>query len=331
MSEPTSQNSWAIETFDLSHTYGELTALNRLNLQVGRGDIFGFIGSNGAGKTTALKILSLFLRPASGTASIYGYDIHHQGDEIRRLIGYMPDTFGVYKDMLVVEYLDFFGACYQMKRSDRAKKIEEILQLVGLSEKRNDLASHLSRGMQQRLGLARVLIHDPDLLLLDEPASGLDPRARVEMMNILRELQKKGKTILISSHILSELQSLCNRVGIIEKGNLLYCGSTHDLKFRQSVLKTFRIRTLGDSGSALQALKGGSSIEDAQLVSCGLNGHGENSHALSEIRVTLKNGCMDPGQISELLLPSGVKLVHLVQEEISLEQTFLNLTRGEVQ
>jgi ABC-2 type transport system ATP-binding protein len=126
MSEPTSQTSWAIETFDLSHTYGELTALNRLNLQVGRGDIFGFIGSNGAGKTTALKILSLFLRPASGTASIYGYDIHHQGDEIRRLIGYMPDTFGVYKDMLVVEYLDFFGACYQMKRSDRAKKLRKF-------------------------------------------------------------------------------------------------------------------------------------------------------------------------------------------------------------
>jgi len=330
MSEPSPQPSWAIETFDLSHTYGELVALNRLNLQVARGDIFGFIGSNGAGKTTALKILSLFLRPASGTASIYGYDIHKQGDEIRRLIGYMPDTFGVYKDMLVIEYLDFFGACYQMKRSHRAKKIEEILQLVGLSEKRNDLATHLSRGMQQRLGLARVLIHDPDLLLLDEPASGLDPRARIEMMNILRELRKKGKTILISSHILSELQSLCNRVGIIEKGSLLYCGSTDDLKFRQSVL-TFRVRTLGDSDSALQALKSGSTIEEARLISCGPNGQGENSHTLSEIRVTLKNGCMDPGQISELLLSAGVKLTHLVQEEVSLEQTFLNLTRGDVQ
>lgn len=331
MSEPSPQPTWAIETFDLSHTYGELTALSRLNLQVGRGDIFGFIGSNGAGKTTALKILSLFLRPASGTASIYGYDIHKQGDEIRRLIGYMPDTFGVYKDMLVVEYLDFFGACYQMKCSHRAKKIEEILQLVGLYEKRNDLASHLSRGMQQRLGLARVLIHDPDLLLLDEPASGLDPRARVEMMNILRELRKKGKTILISSHILSELQSLCNRVGIIEKGNLLYCGSTHDLKFRQSVLMTFRIRTLGDSDSALQALKNGSTIEEARLIPSALNTPGENSHALSEIRVTLKSGCVDPGQISELLLSAGVKLIYLVQEEVSLEQTFLNLTRGDVQ
>lgn len=173
--QPTNNNKpeLAVETFHLTQTYGSLTAVRDLNLQVRKGDLFGFIGSNGAGKTTTIKILSLFLRPTSGTAKICGYDILTQGDEVRRHIGYMPDFFGIYKDMEVSEYLDFFGACCQIERKKRTQKIKEILHLVGLDEKANSLAGTLSRGMQQRLCLARVLIHDPELLLLDEPASGL--------------------------------------------------------------------------------------------------------------------------------------------------------------
>jgi ABC-2 type transport system ATP-binding protein len=204
--------------------YGAMAALSGLDLTVNKGDLFGFIGSNGAGKTTTLRILATFLAPSAGTASILGHDVVRDADAVRHVIGYMPDFFGVYKDMEVTEYLDFFGACYKIPTAQREKTVNDVLELVGLTEKKGALIGALSRGMQERLGLARVLIHDPQLLLLDEPASGLDPRARIEMMAILQELQRLGKTIIISSHILSELQTLCNRVAIIEKGRLIYSG-----------------------------------------------------------------------------------------------------------
>src|SRR5437870_10705346 len=214
----------AVQTTGLTRTYGTMVALNSLDLTVQRGDLFGFIGSNGAGKTTTLRILATFLAPSAGTAYVLGHDVVRDADAVRHVIGYMPDFFGVYKDMEVTEYLDFFGACYKIPSSQREKTVNDVLELVGLSEKKGALIGALSRGMQQRLGLARVLIHDPAVLLLDEPASGLDPRARIEMMAILQELQRLGKTIIISSHILSELQTLCNRVAIIEKGQLIYSG-----------------------------------------------------------------------------------------------------------
>jgi len=180
-----------------------------------------FAGPNGAGKTTTLRILATFLAPSAGQAAVLGHDVVRDADAVRHVIGYMPDFFGVYKDMEVTEYLDFFGACYKIPTAQREKTVTDVLELVGLSEKNGALIGALSRGMQQRLGLARVLIHDPKLLLLDEPASGLDPRARIEMMAILQELQRLGKTIIISSHILSELQTLCNRVAIIEHGRVI--------------------------------------------------------------------------------------------------------------
>src|SRR6185295_18072685 len=189
----------AIQTLGLTRTYGAMTALNALDLTVNRGDLFGFIGSNGAGKTTTLRILATFLAPSAGTAKVLGHDVVSEADAVRHVIGYMPDFFGVYKDMEVTEYLDFFGACYKIPTVQREKTVNDVLELVGLSEKKGSLIGALSRGMQQRLGL--VLIHDPQLLLLDEPASGLDPRARIEMMAILQELQRLGKTIIISSHI----------------------------------------------------------------------------------------------------------------------------------
>src|SRR4026207_2228520 len=217
-------NSPAVQTFGLTRTYGAITALNALDLTVQRGDLFGFIGSNGAGKTTTLRILATFLAPSAGNAYVLGHDVVRDADAVRHIIGYMPDFFGVYKDMEVTEYLDFFGACYKIPTAQRERTVNDVLELVGLTEKKGAIIGALSRGMQQRLGLARVLIHDPQVLLLDEPASGLDPRARIEVMAILQELQKLGKTIIISSHILSELQTLCNRVAIIEKGRLIYSG-----------------------------------------------------------------------------------------------------------
>ncbi len=252
---PLSNGVPAVQTFALTRLYGSMIALNALNLTVNRGDLFGFIGSNGAGKTTTLRILATFLAPSGGTAQVLGHDVVRDADAVRHVIGYMPDFFGVYKDMEVTEYLDFFGACYKIPSSQREKTVNDVLELVGLSEKKGALIGALSRGMQQRLGLARVLIHDPAVLLLDEPASGLDPRARIEMMAILQELQKMGKTIIISSHILSELETLCNRVAIIEKGKLIYSGPVQGVRDQMAAGRIFLVKVLGDEARAVELLK----------------------------------------------------------------------------
>src|ERR1043165_7243878 len=245
----------AVQTNGLTRNYGATLALNALDLTIHRGDLFGFIGSNGAGKTTTLRILATFLAPSAGQAIVLGHDVVRDADAVRHVIGYMPDFFGVYKDMEVTEYLDFFGACYKIPTLQREKTVNDVLELVGLSEKKGALIGAFSRGMQQRLGLARVLIHDPQLLLLDEPASGLDPRARIEMMEILRELQRLGKTIIISSHILSELESICNRVAIIEKGKLIYAGPVSGVRDQMSSGRVVFVRVSSDQGQALDLLK----------------------------------------------------------------------------
>src|SRR5436309_7549568 len=245
----------AVQTFTLPLLYGSMIALNPLNLTVKRGDLFGFISSNGAGKTTTLRILATFLAPSGGTAQVLGHDVVRDADAVRHVIGYMPDFFGVYKDMEVTEYLDFFGACYKIPSSQREKTVNDVLELVGLSEKKGALIGALSRGMQQRLGLARVLIHDPAVLLLDEPASGLDPRARIEMMAILQELQRLGKTIIISSHILSELETLCNRVAIIEKGKLIYSGPVQGVRDQMATGQIYWVKVKTEPEHAIELLK----------------------------------------------------------------------------
>src|ERR1700751_202954 len=253
----------AVQTHGLTRMYGAIAALSGLDLTVNKGDLFGFIGSNGAGKTTTLRILATFLAPSAGTAQILGHDVVRDADPVRHVIGYMPDFFGVYKDMEVTEYLDFFGACYKIPTAQREKTVNDVLELVGLSEKKGALIGALSRGMQQRLGLARVLIHDPQLLLLDEPASGLDPRARIEMMAILQEVQRRGKTILVSSHILSELQTLCNRVAIIERGKLIYSGPVQGVREQMSSGLVIWVRVSSDQTQAMGLLKARSEITDA--------------------------------------------------------------------
>src|SRR5438874_10492566 len=303
-------NAPAVQTFGLTRVYGPMVALNALNLTVNRGDLFGFIGSNGAGKTTTLRILATFLAPSSGTAQVLGHDVARDADAVRHVIGYMPDFFGVYKDMEVTEYLDFFGACYKIPTVQREKTVNDVLELVGLSEKKGALIGALSRGMQQRLGLARVLIHDPQLLLLDEPASGLDPRARIEMMAILQELQKMGKTILISSHILSELQTLCNRVAIIEKGKLIYSGPVQGVRDQMGQARVVWVRVKSDQIQAVELLKGRPEISEVGTVD-------------SEIKVTLASHDTDHSIVADVLVRGGARLVELREDEIGLEEVFM--------
>jgi ABC-2 type transport system ATP-binding protein len=309
----------AVETINLTRLYGAITALNSLNLSINRGDLFGFIGSNGAGKTTTLRILATFLAPSSGTARILGHDVIREADAVRHVIGYMPDFFGVYKDMEVTEYLDFFGACYKIPTAQREKTVNDVLELVGLSEKRGAIIGALSRGMQQRLGLARVLIHDPLVLLLDEPASGLDPRARIEMMAVLQELQRLGKTIVISSHILSELQTLCNRVAIIEKGKLIYSGPVQGVRDQMSAGLIYWVVVRGDSAAAaVELLKRRPEVSDAVAVD-------------GQVKVTFANHDIDPSFLPDVLVGGGVKFTGLWEDELGLEEVFLRVTRGETQ
>jgi ABC-2 type transport system ATP-binding protein len=298
--------------------YGAMAALSGLDLTVNKGDLFGFIGSNGAGKTTTLRILATFLAPSAGTATILGHDVVRDADAVRHVIGYMPDFFGVYKDMEVTEYLDFFGACYKIPTAQREKTVNDVLELVGLSEKKGALIGALSRGMQQRLGLARVLIHDPQLLLLDEPASGLDPRARIEMMAILQELQRLGKTIIISSHILSELQTLCNRVAIIEKGKLIYSGPVQGVRDQMSQGRVVWVRVTSDQAKAMELLKTRPEITEVAAVD-------------GEIKITLASHDTDHSVIAEVLVHGGARLVELREDEIGLEEVFMRVTRGETQ
>ena len=313
-----SNNIPAVQTENLTRSYGALLALNGLNLTVNKGDLFGFIGSNGAGKTTTLRILATFLPPSQGAAKILGYDVVRDADSVRRIIGYMPDFFGVYKDMEVTEYLDFFGACYKIPAQQREQTIKDVLDLVGLSEKRGALIGALSRGMQQRLGLARVLIHDPQLLLLDEPASGLDPRARIEVMAILEELQRMGKTIIISSHILSELQNLCNRVAIIEKGKLIYSGPVQGVKDQFATGLVMWVKIGSDEQQAMALLNGHPEITKTEMIE-------------GRIKVTLKNHDTDPSCVADILVKGGAKLLGLEEEELGLEEVFMRVTRGETQ
>ena len=308
----------AVQTNGLSRMYGSLAALSNLDLTVNKGDLFGFIGSNGAGKTTTLRILATFLTPSAGRALIFGKDVVTEADSVRHIIGYMPDFFGVYKDMEVTEYLDFFGACYKIPSAKRERTVLDVLELVGLSEKKGSLIGALSRGMQQRLGLARVLIHDPQLLLLDEPASGLDPRARIEMMAILQELQRMGKTIIISSHILSELQTLCNRVCIIEKGRLIYSGPVQGVRDQMSQVRVMWARVATDQMAAVELLKARPEISEVTTVD-------------GEIKITLASLDTDHSIVASTLVLGGAKLTELREDEIGLEEVFMRVTKGETQ
>src|SRR5438552_4619246 len=235
-----------VRTSGLVKRYPGTVAVAGLDLDIDEGEIFGLVGPNGAGKTTTLRILATLLRPTSGEAEVAGMSVTENPDAVRRVLGFMPDVFGVYDDMKVWEYLDFFARCYGIPAARRRRMIGDLLDLVDLGDRRNAYVQGLSRGMQQRLCLAHTLVHDPQVLLLDEPASGLDPRARVELRELLRELRALGKTIVISSHILPELEELCTSVAIVDRGLVLAQGRASDIERRLRAGAVLRVRVLGD-------------------------------------------------------------------------------------
>lgn len=309
-----------IETRDLTKMYGDLYALNRLNLTLHQGDVYGFIGPNGAGKTTTMRILATLLNPTWGEAYVCGHSIYTGSKDIRRMIGYMPDFFGVYDDMKVIEYLEFFAAAYRIKGAARKKICEEVLELVDLTYKRDALVTSLSRGMTQRLGLARVLLHDPQVLLLDEPASGLDPRARIEIRALLKELRSMGKTILVSSHILPELADICNKIGIIEQGALLVNGAVVDV-MRQVrtdvVLNVMVSEQMADAADFLERQEEVESVDEKTDL-----------NDRTYLVVKLKPEVTTYGFLAQRLIENGFDLTLFREDEINLETAFMHLTKG---
>ncbi len=304
-----------IETKILTKHYGNLTAVAQLDLSIQAGDIFGFIGPNGAGKTTTMRILATLLEPSGGSAFIDGLDVRKKGKQVRRLVGYMPDFMGVYDDLKVFEYLEFFAAAFGIERKKRKAIVDGVLELTDLQSKQAFTVDSLSRGMQQRLGLARVLIHDPKVLILDEPASGLDPRARIEIRELLRELKKMGKTIMISSHILSELEEICDHVGIIENGQLVFSGTLDEIRRRLGVHNKVRVRIAENHDRAIELLCALPQIDDVKRL-------GE------EISVIFKEGQSGDGLIARTLVQGGVDIIALMPERVKLDEAFLQLTKG---
>ncbi|REK05506.1 MAG: ABC transporter ATP-binding protein [Planctomycetota bacterium] len=304
-----------IEAHDLTMKYGELFAVKSLELDLEKGDVFGFIGPNGSGKTTTMRMLATLLHPTWGEAYVCGYSIYTKPREIRRVVGYMPDFFGVYDDMKVIEYLEFFAAAYRINGPARRKVCDEMLELVDLGYKREALVTSLSRGMTQRLGLARVLLHDPQVLLLDEPASGLDPRARIEIRGLLKELRGLGKTIMVSSHILPELADICNKIGIIERGELQVNADV------QQVLKQVRRQTILNVGVVEKKDEAAKLLSDQADVE-------KVEPKDGYLVVTLKPEVAGYSQLATLLVEKGFRLSLFKEDELNLETAFMALTKG---
>jgi ABC-2 type transport system ATP-binding protein len=306
-----------IKLDNVSKYYKSFPAVLNLNLEIGRGEVFGFIGPNGAGKTTTIKMLSTLMLPSEGSLSIGGFDVVSEPHEVRRLIGYMPDIFGVYDDLLVWEYLDYFAALYKLSPGSRKRAIEDVLELTDLRVKRTTQVMSLSRGMKQRLCLAKTLLHDPAVLLLDEPASGLDPHARIEIRELIRELCRMGKTVLVSSHILTELADFCTSIGIIEAGRLLAAGRIDEITERLAGNVILDITVKGDPTIALEVL---AERTDIKRTTC-------------DGRVIRAEYAGEPDDVNELLeylVNRGVPVLGFTRTETDLEDIFLKVTKGVV-
>jgi ABC-2 type transport system ATP-binding protein len=311
-----------IEIRDLTRQYNGRTAVDRLNLAIEEGEIFGFVGPNGAGKTSTIRMMATLLRPNAGDIRIAGHSVITAPRQVRQVIGYMPDIFGVYPGMKVWEYLDFFAACYALPEAGRPRLIAELLELVDLLHRREDPVESLSRGMQQRLSLARTLVHDPQVLILDEPASGLDPRARVEIRELLVELARLGKTVFFSTHILADVAEISTSVGILEAGQLVASGRLEDLHLNLMPHRLIVITLLGRSDEAIELLKGLDSV--ARIAAQSLPGSEERSRL--EIDFT-----GDDRAVSALLaslVERGLPVIHFNAENRDLEEVFLRATRG---
>lgn len=303
---------------NLTKRYNGTVAVNCLNMEIPKGEIFGFVGANGAGKTTTMRIIAGLLAPSSGKVYIDGINVLKEPLEVKRHIGYMPDFFGVYDDLKVSEYMSFYGGLYGISGKKCEGLTDSLLELVRLTNKKDAYVDTLSRGMKQRLCLARSLIHDPEFLILDEPASGLDPRARVEMKEILRELRSLGKTVLISSHILHELSELCTSIGIIDEGKLVACGSVQEITEKMSHSAQLKIRVADNE-------------EEAVKVLMEMPGIGAISSVSGVIDVTIEGGDETCVKILKTLVQKDIPVVSFQPVEDSLESVFMQLTKGDEQ
>ncbi|WP_164102099.1 ABC transporter ATP-binding protein [Candidatus Laterigemmans baculatus] len=304
-----------IELHGFGKDYGDFTAVDSIDLTIPAGETFGFIGPNGAGKSTTIRYLSTLLKPTRGWGSVAGHNVTSEPMSVRRVIGYMPDTFGLYDGMRVWEFLDFFAVAYRIDREHRKRVIGEVLELLDLAHKRDDFVNGLSRGMKQRLCLAKTLVHDPPVLILDEPASGLDPRARVELKALLKELRRMGKTILISSHILTELADCCTSIGIIERGRLLMHGPIAEVygKIRRNRIVEIRFHSGEDAG--LMILRSQDSLRALDV---------------DRGRVTAELETDDQGlaELVEQFVAEGVRLRSFHDKDPTLEDVFMTVTKG---
>ena len=313
-----------IETKDLKKRYGKFEAVNSLSLDVPAGSIYGFVGPNGAGKTTTMRMLTTLTRPTSGEAWVAGHSIAEEPRAVRRAIGYMPDEFGVYDDMRVWEYLDFFAACYDIPEANRKKLIDDLLELVDLTHRRDDMVDKLSRGMKQRLSLARTLAHDPAVLILDEPASGLDPRARVEIRELLVELARMGKTIFFSSHILADVSEICTHIGIIEGGQMVAQGSMADMRAQlmphREILITVRDE---ETAAKVKSLVGNiPNVVNVEIL--------EPKGGRSRVRIDFTGDDDGVSAINQKISSDGIAILGFTEETKDLEAMFMRVTKGMV-
>jgi ABC-2 type transport system ATP-binding protein len=309
-----------IQLTNLTKRYGTQLAVNGINLEIQAGEIFGFIGPNGAGKTSTIRILSTLLAPTSGEAYVGGFSVQREAHHVRGLIGYMPDFFGIYNDLSVGEYLDFFAGCYDISTEHSNRVIPELLDLVELSHRRDDPVNQLSRGMQQRLSLARALINDPQVLFLDEPASGLDPRARVEIRELLKELAHMGKTIFFSSHILSDVADICSRIGIVEAGELVACGTPQELHNLLVQARKIRVSFLDNPPHMIDLLSNLPGVDNVYT-------HSQDQPPYI-FELEFRGELSEMSQLLKQLVDAGLPVVHFSESASSLEEVFLRATRG---
>jgi len=304
-----------IELIDFGKDYGDFTAVERLNLKIEAGEMFGFIGPNGAGKSTTIRFLATLLKATRGEGIVNGHSVTQNPMAVRQSVGYMPDSFGVYDGMKVWEFLDSFAVAYRIGRSKRKKVILDVLELLDLSHKRDDYVNGLSRGMKQRLCLAKTLVHAPPCLILDEPASGLDPRARVEVKALLKELRRMGKTILISSHILTELADCCTAIGIIERGQLLMNGPIEDVYKRIRSDRVVEVKFTNGMDVGLSIIRSSPHLRDIQV---------DNHNA----RLELKTDDQGVADLLQQLISQGVGIRSFAEKEPTLEDVFMLVTKG---
>jgi len=319
-----------IETRKLTKSYGKLIAANEINLKLEEGDVFGFIGPNGSGKTTTMRMIATLLNPDYGECYVCGQSIYTNPQEIRRLVGFMPDFFGVYDDMTVLEYLEFFAATYRINGPKRRKVCEEKLELVDMSFKRDAMVNELSRGQTQRIGLARTLLHEPQVLLLDEPASGLDPRARIEIRQLLKRLGELKKTVIVSSHILPELADVCTRVGMIEKGVMQVDGYVNEVMQKARRAIVLHVQVTGDADAAAKVLEQHDQVESIDIAQKATSARTLTSRTSETptLIVRLAAGTQDYSELPSALIEAGHRLKLFREEEVNLETAFMELTKG---